>query len=249
MLAEDTRVALRLLGSFGATATVESYNDVNGAKVRPRILARLAAGAAVALTSDAGTPLISDPGYRLVDEARSAGIPVHAVPGPSAAIAALSVAGLPSDRFLFAGFLATRSTQRRRELGELARIPATLIFYESANRLPAMLADARDVLGRRTVAVARELTKFYEEVRRGPLDEIAAHYADAGPPRGEIVVLVGPPVAEAETDWADVDRRLSELLDRERTREAVDAVAAETGLPRRDVYRRALALKGDDGDA
>lgn len=246
VLAEDTRVALRLLGSFGASATVESYNDVNGARVRPRILARLAAGASVALTSDAGTPLISDPGYRLVDAARDAGVAVHAVPGPSAAIAALSVAGLPSDRFLFAGFLATKPTQRRRELGELAAIPATLIFYESANRLPAMLADARDVLGERTAAVARELTKLYEEVRRAPLADLAAHYAEHGPPRGEVVVLVGPPGPGGETDWTAVDAMLSGRLARERTREAVDAVAAETGLPRKDVYRRALALRDDD---
>lgn len=249
VLAEDTRVARRLLQSFGATATLDIYNDHNGAKVRPALLAALAGGAAIALTSDAGTPLISDPGYKLVDEARAAGIAVHAVPGPSAVITALSVAGLPSDRFLFGGFLPPKSAARRKVLQELGAVQATLVFYETANRLQAVLGDMAEVLGARPAAVARELTKMFEEVRRGSIRELLAHYDEAGQPKGEIVLVIGPPdAASATIDATDLDTLLRDHLARLRTRDAVDAVVAETGLPRRDVYRRALELApGKDG--
>ena len=249
VLAEDTRVARRLLQSFGATATLDIYNDHNGAKVRPALLAALAGGAAIALTSDAGTPLISDPGYKLVDEARAAGIAVHAVPGPSAVITALSVAGLPSDRFLFGGFLPPKSAARRKVLQELGTVQATLVFYETANRLQAVLGDMAEVLGARQAAVARELTKMFEEVRRGSIRELLAHYDEAGQPKGEIVLVIGPPdAASATVDATDLDTLLRDHLARLRPRDAVDAVVAETGLPRRDVYRRALELApGKDG--
>jgi len=247
VLAEDTRVARRLLQSFGATAALDIYNDHNGAKVRPGLLQSLAGGAAIALTSDAGTPLISDPGYKLVDEARQAGIAVHAVPGPSAVITALSVAGLPSDRFLFGGFLPPRSTARRKVLQELGAVQATLVFYETANRLQAVLGDMAEVLGSRQAAVARELTKMFEEVRRGSLPELVAHYGEAGQPKGEIVLVIGPPDDSVATESVDIDALLVDYLARLRTRDAVDAVVAETGLPRRDVYRRAVELSPKKG--
>lgn len=245
VLAEDSRVARRLLQSFGAAPPIETYNDLNGAKVRPRILERLAGGAAVALTSDAGTPLISDPGYRLVDEARRAGLAVHAVPGPSAAIAALSVAGLPTDRFLFLGFLPPKAAARRRAIAEVASVPATLVLYESANRLSALLADLAAGLGPRPAAVARELTKLYEEVRRAPLDELAEAYGAAEPPKGEIVVLVAPP-APAAVAPERIDELLRAAPADETTRDAVDRVARATGAPRKEVYRRALGLRRDE---
>jgi len=248
VLAEDTRVARRLLQSFGATATLDIYNDHNGAKVRPALLEALSGGAAIALTSDAGTPLISDPGYKLVDEARAAGIAVHAVPGPSAVITALSVAGLPSDRFLFGGFLPPKSAARRKVLQELGAVQATLVFYETANRLQAVLGDMAGVLGARQVAVARELTKMFEEVRRGSIPELIAHYEVAGQPKGEIVLIVGPPDDGADVAAVDIDALLRDHLSRLRTRDAVDAVVAETGLPRREVYRRAVELTPKKGD-
>lgn len=247
VLAEDTRVARRLLQSFGATTYLDIYNDHNGAKVRPGLIEMLRNGAALALTSDAGTPLISDPGYKLVDAARQAGVAVHAVPGPSAVITALSVAGLPSDRFLFAGFLPPKSAARRTVLQEFALIQATLVFYETANRLQAVLADMALVLGGRQAAVARELTKMFEEVRRGSLPELVDHYHEAGQPKGEIVLVIGPPDSQDAVDDTDLDDLLREHLSRLRTRDAVDAVVAETGLPRRDVYRRALALGSSGG--
>jgi len=247
VLAEDTRVARRLLQSFGATTYLDIYNDHNGAKVRPGLIAALQGGAALALTSDAGTPLISDPGYKLVDAARQAGVAVHAVPGPSAVVTALSVAGLPSDRFLFAGFLPPKSAARRTVLQELGAVQATLVFYETANRLQAVLADMALVLGPRQAAVARELTKMFEEVRRGTLPELVSHYQEAGQPKGEIVLVIGPPDRRDLADDVDLDALLRDQLSRLRTRDAVDAVVAETGLPRRDVYRRALALGSDKG--
>ncbi|WP_416896584.1 MAG: 16S rRNA (cytidine(1402)-2'-O)-methyltransferase [Minwuia sp.] len=248
LLAEDRRFAARLLSHIGASVRIENYADHNAASVRPRILERLAAGAAIALTSDAGTPLISDPGYKLVDEAREAGVPVHAVPGPSAVTAALSVAGLPTDRFLFAGFLPPRQTARRRAIEEVRAVRATLVFYKSPKRLPGLLEDLHGVLGDRPAALARELTKLHEEVRRDGLAGLAEHYATVGPPKGEIVVLVGWTEPEAVDDAA-IDRQLAELMQQMSPRDAVDRVAAETGAPRREVYQRALAIKDRDGQA
>jgi 16S rRNA (cytidine1402-2'-O)-methyltransferase len=193
--------------------------------------------------SDAGTPLISDPGYKLTRACIEAGIAVHAVPGASAALAALVVSGLPSDRFLFAGFAPPRSSARRRFFAELAAIRASLIVYESPRRLAESLADAALVLGPRPAVMARELTKLHEEVRRGTLAELAAHYAQAEPPKGEVVLVIGPPGAdEGAVSADDLDRRLTEALKTASLRDAVAAVAAATGLPRKQVYERALAL-------
>lgn len=240
---EDTRVTRKLLTRYGIATPTLAYHEHNAAKVRPQLLQRLTDGAAIALVSDAGTPLVSDPGYKLVQGCIAAGIPVTAIPGPSAPLAALVLSGLPTDRFLFAGFLPPKAAGRRAALDELAAVPATLVLFESAQRLPALLADLAEVLGARPAAVARELTKLHEEVRRGPLPELAAHYAAAGPPRGEVVVVVAPPAAEAgRADTATVDRALREALGRASLRDASAEVAAATGWPRRQVYARALAL-------
>jgi len=246
VLAEDRRVAAKLLQHMGLSARVETYNDHNGAKVRPRILNRLEQGEIVALTSDAGTPLVSDPGYKLVDEAREAGLTVHAVPGPSAVTAALSVSGLASDRFLFMGFPPAKQSARRSWLTEVATLKATLVMFESPRRLRNLLSDLDTVLGERRAVVARELTKLHEEVRRGTLTDLVAHYAEAGDPRGEIVVLVEAGAA-AELDWAAIDAWLAELMTAETTRDAVAIVAEESGAPRKEIYRRAMALKDGDG--
>ena len=250
LAAEDTRNTRRLLTIHGVRrpqgGQLVPYHDHNGAAQRPRLLAALAEGRSVALVSDAGTPLVADPGYRLAAEAISAGHPVTAVPGASAALAALAVAGLPTDRFLFAGFPPPRSAARRRALAELAAVPGTLVFYESPRRLAASLADMAATLGAdRPAAVCRELTKRFEETRRGTLGALAAEYAAAPEPRGEVVVLVGPPAAQAASGEA-LDAALAGALPGRSVRDAAEAVAAELGLPRRQVYARALAL-GRDG--
>jgi len=243
---EDTRVTGKLMGIHGITTPLVSYHEHNAAKMRPVLIGRMQAGEALALVSDAGTPLVSDPGYKLVRACVEAGVPVTALPGPSAALAGLVLSGLPSDRFLFAGFLPNKSGARRSALGELAGVPATLVFYESPQRLAESLADMADVLGPREAAMARELTKLYEEVRRGPLPELAAHYAEAGPPKGEAVVIVAPPGAEAEARAVDVDTALREALGRLSMRDAAAEVALLTGRPKREVYARALELARED---
>ena len=243
VVCEDTRVTGNLLRLHGVERSLTPYHEHNAARMRPQILARLGDGAAVALASDAGTPLVSDPGYKLVRAAIDAGIELFAVPGPSAALAALSVSGLPSDRFLVAGFLPPRGAARRRAIAELAPIPATLVLFEAARRLPATLAELAAALGPRAAAVARELTKRHEEVRRARLDALAAHYAEAGPPRGEVVVVIGPPDAAQESSVEDLDAQLSEALEALPPAAAAATVAAATGRTRREVYRRALALQ------
>lgn len=240
---EDTRVTAKLLAIHGLSRPLFAYHDHNAARAGPQLIERLKRGEIVALCTDAGTPLISDPGFALVREAIAEGIPVTALPGPSAALTALTLSGLPAARFLFAGFLPPKSAARRRALAELAAVPATLIFYESPNRLPESLADMAAELGPRPAAVARELTKLYEEVRRAPLDALAAHYAEAGTPKGEIVVVVAPPEAAPATD-AEVDAALEEALARLSLSDAAAEVAQATGRPKREVYARALALKG-----
>ena len=239
---EDTRVTGKLLAMHGLKVRLTPYHEHNARRARPALLARLARGEAVALVSDAGTPLVSDPGYRLVRAALDEGHAVTTVPGPSAPIAALTVSGLPPDRFLFAGFLPTRSAARRRELAALADLPATLVFLESPRRLAASLADMAAVLGPRAAAVARELTKRFEEVRRGALDELASAYGAERAPKGEVVVVVGPPGDEPVEDDAAVDERLRRALDEMSVRDAAAFVAATTGRPRRQVYARALTL-------
>lgn len=244
---EDTRITRRLTDRYGIEAPLIPYHDHNGASMRPRILARLAAGDAVALVSDAGTPLVSDPGFKLVVEAAEAGHRIHPIPGPSALLAALVAAGLPTDRFLFDGFLPPKEGQRRNRIAELKAIPATLVLYETGPRLPESLADLADVLGPRAAAVCRELTKAFEEVRRADLPTLAAHYAAAGGPKGEIVLVIGPP-QEAAAEDVDVDTALVRALAEHSLKDAVAAVAGATGRPKRDVYARALALtRGEDG--
>ena len=245
VLCEDTRVTAKLLGLCGVRRPLLAYHEHNAERMRPQILARLGTGATVAVVSDSGTPLVSDPGYKLVRAAIAAGIDVVAVPGPSAAIAALIVSGLPTDRFFVAGFLPTRRAQRRRAIAELDPIPATLVVVEAPRRLPDTLADLAAELGPREAAVARELTKLFEEVRRGPLPELAAHYAAAGAPRGEVAIVIGPPTRAAGQRRADdLDALLAEALASQSPAGAASAVAAATGQPRRELYRRALALKG-----
>lgn len=243
---EDTRMTRRLTDRYGIDVQLIPYHDHNGASMRPRILARLAAGEAVALVSDAGTPLVSDPGFKLVVEAAEAGHRIHPLPGPSAMLAALVAAGLPTDRFLFDGFLPPKDGQRRNRITELKAIPSTLVLYETGPRLPECLADLADILGPRPAAVCRELTKAFEEVRRADLPALAAHYAQAGAPKGEIVLVIGPPQEEVAED-TDVDSALSRALADHSLKDAVAAVAGLTGRPKREVYARALALtRGED---
>ena len=240
--AEDTRHTGRLLQHFGIEAHLVRYDEHGAAAQRPRLLADLAEGRSVALVSDAGTPLISDPGYRLVREAREAGAAVHAVPGPAAPMAAASVAGLPTDSLLFAGFLPARQTGRIERIRELMTVPATLVFFEAPHRLAEALADLAAVLGPREAAVARELTKRFETVERAPLPDLAARYA-AEPAKGEIVILVTPPAATGPLDEAEVDALLAAAIEKLPVSAAAADVAKATGLNRRDLYKRALALK------
>jgi 16S rRNA (cytidine1402-2'-O)-methyltransferase len=241
VLAEDTRVTGKLLSAFGLSAKLERYDEHAAERTRPRALAALAQGKRVALVSDAGTPLVSDPGYRLVREAAQAGHPVFPIPGASALLAGLSVAGLPTDRFLFAGFPPPKSAARRTFLAELAGVRATLVFFEGGSRLAASLADMAAVLGEREAVVCRELTKLHETVVRGPLSTLAADPQFAAP-KGEIVVLVAPGRAVAATA-ADADAALADALTRLRPAEAASEVAKALGLPRRDLYRRAMELR------
>lgn len=245
---EDTRVTGNLLRHLGLRADLLPYHEHNAEKMRPRLLDALAAGKVVALVSDAGTPLISDPGFKLVREVAESGVPVIPVPGASALLAALVVAGLPTDRFLFAGFPPQKAKARRESLGELAAVPATLVFYEATHRLPESLAAMAEVFGPRPAAVCRELTKLHEEVRRAPLDALAAHYAEHGAPKGEAVVVVGPPGSGgAEEAPPDLDALLREALKSQSVRDAAATVAAATGLKKREVYARALDLAAEGG--
>jgi 16S rRNA (cytidine1402-2'-O)-methyltransferase len=244
ILAEDTRVSRTLLARYGIERPLSPYHEHNAAEARPRALKRIVEGQAVALISDAGTPLISDPGYKLVAEAIELGLAVVAAPGPSAALAALCVAGLPTDRFYFEGFLPPRQSARRERLNALAAVPGTLIFYEAAGRLAETLADLAHELGPRPAAVARELTKLHEEVRRGALDELAAEYAAGGAPRGEIVIVVGATEARPVISEAALDQEIAEQLTNLSVKDAAAAIAAKHGLPRRQVYARALAIAG-----
>ncbi|MBK8174487.1 MAG: 16S rRNA (cytidine(1402)-2'-O)-methyltransferase [Rhodospirillales bacterium] len=242
---EDTRVTARLLAIHGIARPLLRCDEHAHRIAGPALVERVAHGERVAFVSDAGTPLVSDPGQRLVRACIDAGLPVFAVPGASAVLTALCISGLPVQRFLFAGFLPPRTTARRSELAEVAGLAATLVFLESAQRLAASLADMADVLGTRDAAVAREMTKLFEEVRRGRLGDLAAHYRAAGPPKGEVTVVVGPPAPAQPVDADEADRRLSEALNTLSPRDAAASVAAATGLPRRQLYARAVALRGD----
>ena len=244
VIAEDTRVTKTLLAHYGIATPLVAYHEHNAAVMRPHLLARLASGAALALVSDAGTPLVSDPGYRLVAGALAQNVEVISVPGASAVLAALVVAGLPTDRFFFEGFLPPKSAARRERLSALSAIPGTLVFFESPRRVVEMVADLAEVLGPRDAALARELTKYYETVRRETLPELAAALQAEGPPKGEIVVLVGPPQEREALDPAEIDARLGEALETLSVKDAAAAVAAATGEPRRKIYARAIELAG-----
>ncbi|MEP4165708.1 16S rRNA (cytidine(1402)-2'-O)-methyltransferase [Maricaulis sp.] len=242
VLAEDTRVSRRLLDAYGIRAELQPYHDHNGEKVRPHILAALEAGKRIALVSDAGTPLVSDPGFKLAREVIAAGHKVIAIPGASAVLAALAIAGLPTDCFTFAGFPPPKTGARETWLAEMGRSPGSLVVYEGASRLPASLASMAKVLGDRPAAVCRELTKLHEEARRGTLAGLAEHYAQAGPPRGEVVIVIGP---ASETGWdeARIDAALKRVLAEMRVKDAAAEIAAQSGWAKRDVYARALALR------
>ena len=243
VVAEDTRVTKVLLAHYGIATPLVTYHEHNAAAMRPQLLARLAAGEALALVSDAGTPLVSDPGFKLVSEALSAGLPVIPVPGASAVLAALVVAGLPTDRFFFEGFLPPKSAARRSRIADLAAVPGTLVFFESGRRVAETVADLAAVLGAREAALARELTKHFETVRRAPLPDLAAALAAEDAPRGEIVLLVGPPPAMgAPVSADDLDGKIGAALQRFGVKDAAAVVAAETGLSRRQVYARAVEL-------
>ena len=238
---EDTRVTRKLMDRYGIATPLTPYHDHNAAQARPMLLRRLAEGAAIALVSDAGTPLVSDPGFKLVRAVQDAGHRVTALPGASALLAALTVAGLPTDQFYFAGFLPPKQAARRDRIAELARIPGTLVLFETGPRSAAALADLATGLGPREAALCRELTKIHEEVRRGDLAMLARSCA-AQEPRGEIVVVIAPPEPAPLPSVSDTDALLESALGRVSLKDAVSEVADSTGLPRRDVYQRALAL-------
>jgi len=238
---EDTRVTRKLLDRYAIATALTPYHDHNAEKARPVLLRRLTEGAAIALVSDAGTPLVSDPGFKLVRAAQEAGHMVTALPGPSALLAALTVAGLPTDRFFFSGFLPPKQAARRARIAELARIPSTIVLFETGPRIAATLADLAAGLGRRDGTLCRELTKLHEEVRRGDLETLAQSCA-AGEVRGEIVLVIAPPQAAQRPSAEDAEMLLSEALSRISLKDAVAEVADATGLPRRELYQRALSL-------
>ena len=245
---EDSRVTRKLTEHYGIKTPLTPYHEHNAAEARPKLLARLADGQVVALVSDAGTPLISDPGYRLVREAATAGHTVTALPGASAVLVALGVAGLPTDRFFFEGFLPPKQAARQKRIAALIRIPATLVLFETRAAHRRRARRSRRGLGPRSAAICRELTKLHEEIRRGTLDELARVYADGAETRGEFVVVIAPP-ADDEARADDVDDLLRRALARVSVKDAVGEVALATGRPRREVYQRALALTKDADDA
>lgn len=238
---EDSRVTGKLLNHIGVKRPMTPYHDHNAEDVRPGLIARMGSEA-VALVSDAGTPLISDPGYKLVRDARAAGHTVWTIPGPCAAVAALTLAGLPTDRFLFLGFLPAKAQARAAAIAEVAAIRATLVLYESGPRLGVMLAALAEGLGDREAAVTREISKHFEEAVTGTLSQLAARYAEA-PPKGEIVVVVAGPGAPEAASAADADSALAEALTRLSTGQAASEVAKALGLDRKTLYARALELK------
>ncbi|WP_026622056.1 16S rRNA (cytidine1402-2'-O)-methyltransferase [Ensifer sp. WSM1721] len=246
---EDTRVTRVLLDRYGIVNRPFAYHEHNAAEAGPRLIAALAEGKSVALVSDAGTPLVSDPGYRLAQLAIDAGHRVVPVPGPSAPLAALVGSGLPSDAFLFAGFLPTKDKAKRDRLEELAGVPATLLFFESPHRIAATVAAAAEVLGEdRKAVVCRELTKAFEEFRRGTLEELKAFYDEGASVRGEIVLVIGPPQARPAPEQADVDTLLKALARDMPMGKAATEAARRTGLARKELYDRLLQLKDSNED-
>src|SRR5437763_5197892 len=250
---EDTRITRRLTERYSISAQLKPYHEHNAALARPKILERLAQGASIALVSDAGTPLISDPGFKLVREVSAAGHAVIALPGPSSVLSALSVAALPTDRFFFEGFLPPKETARRARIGELSRIEATLVLFESGTRVQDSLRDLAEVMGRRLAAICREMTKLHEDVRRAPVADLARS-AETLETRGEFVLVIGPPAADAQTMTKDaVDELVRSSLQRDSLEDAVAHAVELSGRPRREIYARALALakeipaKGEHG--
>lgn len=246
---EDTRITRRLIERFSISATLKQYHEHNAEQARPKILEALARGSSIALVSDAGTPLISDPGFKLVREVSAAGFPVIALPGPSSVLAALSVAALPTDRFFFEGFLPSKQNARRTRIAELARIDATLVMFESGARVQECLHDLASIVGERDAAICREMTKLHEEVRRATVSELAG-VSDTLETRGEFVLVIGPPAADAGLmNDAALDDLLRTSLARGSVKDAVAHAVEVSGRPRREIYARALELSkdGDDG--
>jgi len=248
---EDTRITRRLTERYAITAELKPYHEHNAALVRPKILERLAQGASIALVSDAGTPLISDPGFKLVREVCAAGHQVIALPGPSSVLSALSVAALPTDRFFFEGFLPPKAAARRARLTELSRIDATLVMFESGNRVQDTLRDLAGIMGARDAAICREMTKLHEDIRRAPISELAKA-ADTLETRGEFVLVIGPPAGAQIMAEDALDDLLRSSLQRDSVKDAVAHAVELSGRPRREIYARALELAkettGDHGE-
>ncbi|HLX15163.1 MAG TPA: 16S rRNA (cytidine(1402)-2'-O)-methyltransferase [Bradyrhizobium sp.] len=245
---EDTRITRRLTERYSIAAQLKPYHEHNAALVRPKLLERLAEGASIALVSDAGTPLISDPGFKLVREVCAAGHRVVALPGPSSVLAALSVAALPTDRFYFEGFLPPKAAARRARLAELSRIDATLVMFESGNRVQETLADLAEIMGARDAAICREMTKLHEEISRAPLAELAQSAASLET-RGEFVLVVAPAPAGGQAMSADaLDDLLRNRLERDSVKDAVAHAVELSGRPRREIYARALELAKEAGE-
>jgi 16S rRNA (cytidine1402-2'-O)-methyltransferase len=250
---EDTRITRRLTERYAITAQLKPYHEHNAALARPKILERLAQGASIALVSDAGTPLISDPGFKLVREVCAAGHSVIALPGPSSVLAALAVAALPTDRFFFEGFLPPKETARRARLTELSRIDATLVMFESGNRVQDTLADLAGIMGDRDAAICREMTKLHEDIKRGRMSQLALS-ADTLETRGEFVLVIGPPAGAAMMAADQLDELLLNSLKRDSVKDAVAHAVELSGRPRREIYARALELskrrdaEGRDGE-
>lgn len=243
---EDTRTTQKLLSLLAVKtdASFISYHEYNADKMRPVLLEKLSEGKNIALVSDAGTPLISDPGYRLVRDVLDAGFVVTPLPGANAVLPALQLSGLASDRFLFNGFLASKKSARRNELDSLKMVPATLIFYESPHRVIETLSDMLDIFGDRPIAVVRELTKKFEESRRGLISELLAFYQENGEPKGEIVLVVARYDETKQAEQFDIHALLTKALSQyDSVRDAVDAVTAQTGLDRRKIYKQAIEIK------
>lgn len=242
---EDTRTTGKLTAVYNLPAQKIPYHDHNAAEMRPRLISMMREGKRVALVSDAGMPLISDPGFKLVEECAAAGIPMTCLPGPSASLTALVLSGLPTDKFMFAGFLPPKQAARRAALVGIKAVPATLILYETAPRLAGSLDDMLEILGDRKAAVARELTKKFEEVKRGRLSELISHYRTEGEPRGEIVIIIGTPEEGQSEIWTEdaLDALLFKMMEEGMSvKDASAFVAAKSGIKKRDVYQRALIL-------
>ncbi len=247
---EDTRVTAKLLTHLAVSTPTMAYHEHSGPHVRSKLITKIQDGAAIALVSDAGTPLISDPGYKLVEDVYNLNIPVFAIPGPSAVTTALSIAGLPTDRFIFLGFAPNKSSARTKWFTNEAKTNATLAYYESTRRLPDSLADAAAVFNGRQVAVCRELTKKFEDVIRGEISDLAKHYSEIGAPKGECVVIIGPPAKQGNNQAAalESDELLKHALKYLRVKDAAKLVHEITGVPKNALYKAALAITDHDKD-